>query len=196
MTGLNALILAGGDSRRMGRDKASIAHDGVTQLERTAQLAQTISDEVFVSVRRLADADAQRRAFPLIEDDARAAGPLAGILAALTFMPERDWLILACDLPRLDAATLSALQVAAKEDADSPAIAMASEQDRVLPEPLCAVWRVEMLPTILSQSAAGRFCPRKCLLVAEARNLTPVTAGALDNMNTPEDLARIVAGSG
>ncbi|MEL7297839.1 MAG: molybdenum cofactor guanylyltransferase [Pseudomonadota bacterium] len=194
MTGLTTLVLAGGESRRMGRDKAGITNDGLTQLERTVQLARSVSDEVFVSVRRVADADAQRRAFALIEDDTRASGPLAGILAALTLMPERDWLVLACDLPRLDAPTLSALQAAAIEDSDSPAIAIASEQDGALPEPLCAVWRAAMLPTILSQSDAGKFCPRKCLLIAEARKLAPVTTGALDNMNTPEDLARIVGG--
>ena len=98
-----ALILAGGESRRMGRDKAAIEVGGQPLLSRTAELAARIADSVHVGVRDANDADALRRRYALIEDLPGGHGPLGGIAAALEQDPAADWLVLACDLPHLDA---------------------------------------------------------------------------------------------
>lgn len=187
-----ALLLAGGESRRMGRDKAAIEVDGETMLARTARLAADACDEVFVSVRSAGAVDALRRRWPLIEDASDGTGPLAGILGALRTRPGVDWLVLACDLPRLDAATLAALLAAAKEAPDALAVAMESERDGT-PEPLCAVWRPGMVPRIEQQLAEDRRCARRCLIEAAVPLVPPVTKGALANMNAPADL-RDIAG--
>lgn len=188
---LNAVVLAGGESRRMGEDKAQISLSGQTQLERVCALADDVCDNVFVSVRNFESADALRKRFPLLQDVEDAAGPLAGILAALLHDPTSDWLVLACDLPLLDNATLSALASAAKADRESAAIAIGSEQQTGLPEPLCAVWRANMIELIRARLANDQLCARKCLILSGARIIAPVTAGALDNMNTPEDRLRL-----
>ena len=186
-----ALVLAGGQSRRMGEDKAAIVVDGQPLLARTAALAAPFCDAVHVSVRTAADADALRRRWPLIEDATDGQGPLAGVLAALRARPDADWLVLACDLPRLDHATLEALLEAAASAADAPAIAMASERDGT-PEPMCAVWRAGMAPRIAARLAEDRRCARRCLIDAGVPTVTPVTAGALANMNVPEDRRALV----
>lgn len=193
MTERRAVVLAGGQSRRMGFDKASVRVDGETQLERSCRLAATVAGQVFVSVRDPAAADALRQRFRLIGDAPDAEGPLAGIVAALRSAPDAEWLVLACDLPRLDQATLQALARASDADVDSVALAIESERDPGLPEPMCAIWRAPMIETIERQVVAGKFCARRCLLVAGARLVAPVTAQALDNMNTPEDLERLSA---
>ncbi|MEO1595350.1 MAG: molybdenum cofactor guanylyltransferase [Pseudomonadota bacterium] len=189
---LMALLLAGGESRRMGSDKAAIEIDGQTMLARTASLAAHVCDTVWVSVRSAAQADALRRQWPLIEDAPEGRGPLAGILAALRHRGDAEWLVLACDLPRLDAATLEALRVAAAERPDALAVAMRSERDGT-PEPMCAIWRPGMRARIEAQLAEDRRCARRCLLDAEVPLVDAVTRGALSNMNAPEDLAAALA---
>lgn len=189
-----ALLLAGGESRRMGRDKAAIEIGGETMLARTARLAAEACDEVFVSVRSLATGDALRRQWPMVEDASDGTGPLAGILGALRARPDVDWLVLACDLPMLDAATLRALLDAANATRDAPAVAMQSERDGT-PEPLCAVWRAAMTTRIERQLAEDRRCARRCLIEAAVPLVPAVTQGALANMNVPDDL-RVIAGVG
>ena len=185
-----ALLLAGGESRRMGRDKAAIEIEGETMLARTARLAADACDDVFVSVRSAGAVDALRRQWPVIEDAPDGSGPLAGILGALRARPDVDWLVLACDLPKLDAATLAALLSAAKAAPDALAVAMQSERDGT-PEPLCAVWRPALVERIERQLAEDRRCPRRCLIEAAVPLVPPVTKGALANMNAPEDLRDI-----
>ncbi|MEN7341492.1 MAG: molybdenum cofactor guanylyltransferase [Pseudomonadota bacterium] len=190
MGSLKALVLAGGESRRMGQDKAALVIDGQTQLARTVALARSIASETFVSVRDSASSDALRLAYPTIEDATPGAGPMAGILAALRTDPTSDWLVLACDLPGLDAATLETLVAHASEEPAANALAIASEHNSELPEPLCAIWRSAMIPLVTSRLNEGKGCARKCLLLADATLVAPVTLGALDNMNTPADAKR------
>jgi molybdopterin-guanine dinucleotide biosynthesis protein A len=185
------LVLAGGESRRMGRDKAGIRIDGQTQLERTTELLAQHAEQVSVS-RRRAD-DPAPGDCPVIADDPAARGPVAGIAAALRARPDADWLVAACDLPRLDHATLAALTDFAGRHPDAPAVAMRSEHDG-LPEPLCAIWRAGMLPDIEAAVADARYCPRKMLIRAGVPLLDAVSPGALANMNTPDDLAQLTVG--
>ncbi|MEL6949644.1 MAG: molybdenum cofactor guanylyltransferase [Pseudomonadota bacterium] len=189
---LLALLLAGGESRRMGSDKAAIEIGRQTMLARTAGLAAAVTDGVWVSVRGVEGSDALRRQWPLIEDAPEGQGPLAGILAALRHRDDADWLVLACDLPRLDSATLTALSATAAGHPDAPAIAMRSERDGT-PEPLCAIWRPAMRARIEAQLAEDRRCARRCLLDAAVPLVDAVTQGALANMNAPEDLAAVLA---
>ncbi|MEO0344735.1 MAG: molybdenum cofactor guanylyltransferase [Pseudomonadota bacterium] len=189
---LMALLLAGGESRRMGSDKAAIEIEGQTMLARTARLAAAVAESVWVSVRDSAASDALRRQWPMIEDAPEGQGPLAGILAALRHRDDADWLVLACDLPRLDSATLEALRDAAANHPNAPAIAMRSERDGT-PEPLCAIWRSSMRVRIEAQLADDRRCARRCLLDVETPLVDAVTHGALANMNAPEDLAALLA---
>lgn len=161
-------------------------------LARTAGLAAAVTDGVWVSVRGVEGSDALRRQWPLIEDAPEGQGPLAGILAALRHRDDADWLVLACDLPRLDSATLTALSATAAGHPDAPAIAMRSERDGT-PEPLCAIWRPAMRARIEAQLAEDRRCARRCLLDAAVPLVDAVTQGALANMNAPEDLAAVLA---
>lgn len=180
---LFGLVLAGGRSTRMRRDKAALDYAGVPQLERTFKLLQHRVADCFVSVRADQRGDALRQGFPQIIDAVATEGPLAGILSAQATHPHAAWLILACDLPRLDAATLDAL-IAARDPA-CDATAFRSERDD-LPEPLCAIFEPKTRDALLAFAASGRNCPRKYLIGADTK-LLPPPAGALDNVNTAEE---------
>lgn len=175
------LLLAGGRSSRMRRDKAALRYRGRTQLEAAHELLAAVTDRAWVSVRADQTDDLLRRRFPQIVDDARDAGPLAGILAAQRLHPQAAWLVLACDLPFLDADTLRYLL--AHRDRGALATAYRSSHDG-LPEPLCAVYEPAAAEPLAAYAATGRNCPRKFLIQHEATLLEPLAANALDNVNS------------
>lgn len=184
-----ALVLAGGSSRRMGRDKATLEIDGRQQLVRAVTMLQAHFDQVLVSSRREQARDPLRAQFEQLFDAYENLGPLAGILTALESAPAEPWLILACDLPRVDSDTIAYLL--ANIDGSSVATAYRSSYDD-LPEPLCAVWMPSSIEVIRAAVAEGVNCPRKILIRANATLLSQPVAGALDNVNTPADLERVV----
>src|SRR6185437_16964450 len=112
------LVLAGGRSKRMQRDKAALPYAGRTQLERAIELIEPFVARVYVSVRPDQIDDPLRARFAQIVDSGETAGPIAGILAAQSHHPEVAWLVLACDLPMLDAQTLQHL-LASRRDRKS-----------------------------------------------------------------------------
>jgi molybdopterin-guanine dinucleotide biosynthesis protein A len=183
---LYGLILAGGHSKRMGRDKAGIAIGGSTQLERAVGLVSNLVARSFVSVRSDQRDDPLRATYPLIVDAGDVQGPIAGLRAAQLAHPEAAWLVLAIDLPLLDAATLQNL--IARRDPARIATAYRSSHDG-LPEPLCAIYEPAAAPAIAAWLAAGRNCPRKFLIQSDTLLLEQPNPHSLDNVNTPDELA-------
>ena len=181
------LVLAGGKSRRMGRDKALLRRDGATQLERAVGLLGRYTERVFVSTRPDQADETERRRFPRIVDRHAEIGPVAGILSALEEHPDVTWLVLACDLPNVDEATIAFLLE--HRATAQPFTAFVSSHDR-LPEPLCALYRPEALPVVRSFVDAGTICPRKILIRSDTKLLEQPNPVALENVNTPDDLAR------
>ncbi len=95
---ISAVLLAGGESRRMGKDKATLLFHGTplwqTQLELLRQLEPT---EIFVSARTdpvWRPADVQ-----FVADNSPSRGPLSGLAASLAKMCTKHLLALAIDMP-------------------------------------------------------------------------------------------------
>jgi molybdopterin-guanine dinucleotide biosynthesis protein A len=184
---VHGLVLSGGRSRRMGRDKALLQRDGDTQLARAVQVLQGELDKVFVSVREDQAGESQRARFPQIVDRYEGMGPVAGILSALEFDRTAAWLVVACDLPNLDTGTVRYLLD--HRSGSKPVTAFRSSSDG-LPEPLCAVYEPASLKAIKAFVDEGLHCPRKMLIRADTHLLEQPNPRALENVNTPEDLQR------
>jgi molybdenum cofactor guanylyltransferase len=187
---LCGLVLAGGRSSRMGTDKAALVHpDGRPLARRCVDLlAEAGCATVALSLRHdqnLPPGFADLPQVMLVRDpEGMSQGPLGGMLAAMRLRPQAAWLILACDLPRLDLATLTHLIVSKRPD--EPFLSYRSEFDN-LPEPLCALYAAAALPILEQAQAEGIRCPRQPLIRHQCRLLEPLTPHALDNANTPED---------
>jgi molybdopterin-guanine dinucleotide biosynthesis protein A len=182
------LVLSGGASRRMQHDKALIDYHGEPQLLWTYRLLKSVLPRVFISVRADQINEPVRRELPQIVDTVDDTGPAAGILSAQALYPDAAWLVVACDLPRLDAATLQRLLQA--RDPSREATAFISSHDG-LPEPLCALWEPSSHAKLLARVEAGKPCPRKALIQGDTHLLQPHFADALNNINTPEELATL-----
>ena len=183
------LVLAGGESRRMGRDKALLVRDGQSQLAHIAALLEGVTERVFVSTRSDQQDDAERSRFAQVVDRYENIGPIAGILSALEEHPAADWLIVACDLPNIDQTTLKYLLDNSSEL--QPFTAFRSSHDG-LPEPLCALYRAGSDSVLREFIDDGIVCPRKVLIRSDTLLLEQPDPASLDNVNTPDDLERSV----
>ena len=172
-------VLAGGDSSRMGRDKALLAVDGATLIERITGCVAEAAGNVTVigSPEKYGFLDV-----PVIPDAIPGLGPLGGLLTALR-STTADWnLVVACDMPRLNADFLRGL-VRAGERTQKDAIVPVSPAGL---EPLCAVYHRAIL------SRVEQAIHHKLLKMQDfVRTLDilewPVTdLAALENVNTPE----------
>ena len=181
------LLLSGGASQRMQRDKAQLSYAGEPQLLRAWRVLSAVTERAFVSVRETQRDDPLRAQLPQLVDTYDAVGPAAGILSAQDAYPEAAWLVIACDLPRLDEATLRAL-IAARDPAKDATV-FTSRFDG-LPEPLCALWEPSSHARLKQRYDAGSYCPRKALIQSDIV-LLPAPGDALDNINTPEEFAQM-----
>jgi molybdenum cofactor guanylyltransferase len=178
------LVLSGGRSRRMQRDKAGLEYAGKSQLARAMELLTPLVARCFVSVRADQLHDPHRAAYDTIADIKPNLGPIGGIHAALHAYPDQGWLILACDLPFLDRATLQHL--IAHRASERVATAYRSSFDG-LPEPLCAIFEPRSRQIIETSLAQGQQCPRALLSRADVELLHLPNPRALDNVNTGEE---------
>lgn len=186
---LYGLVLAGGESRRMGHDKALLVRGEESQLSFIASLLDDMTEKVFVSSRSEQADDPERSQFATIVDRYEGIGPAAGILSAMDEYPDVNWLIVACDLPNIDASTLKFLLQ--HRSHEHPFTAFKSSYDG-LPEPLCAIYASGSDHLIREFVDNGMVCPRKMLISSDTLLLEQPNPGALDNINTPDDLAASV----
>src|SRR3989338_5426157 len=90
-----AIIIAGGDSQRMGTDKASLLLDGQTLLQSVTATMRQLFPQVIISVR-------QPRTgieLPQVCDEQPDGGPLAGLVASLGKIETQWAFMVACDMP-------------------------------------------------------------------------------------------------
>ena len=184
-----AIILAGGNSRRMGNNKALINIGGRTLVEIMAERVLPLADKVFISAN--SPELFSFLPFPVVPDLCPNQGPLSGLQAVMRAHIYTLYITLACDLPRLPASLISRM------------LDEAEGFDAVIPRtpdgmahPLAAVYRRTCLPAI--EDALQKKANKVIDVFSEGslhiRWMSPAdgefTAGDLFNINTPEDLRR------
>lgn len=194
MTGspLYGVVLAGGRSRRMGRDKTRLEVAGGRLLDRLLCELRAVCERVFVSARREQwHSSAEPASGPtngqlpeivtLLVDEEAECGPVAGLLAARRFAPQAAWLVLACDMPGADRAMMRALADSRDEQWDAVALSSAAGA-----EPLFAVWEPAALRAAESAWRSGEYRLRRVLARCSVRLVEPTSPISTENINTPE----------
>jgi molybdopterin-guanine dinucleotide biosynthesis protein A len=183
----SALILAGGASARMGRDKAWIEVDGQPLIQRQIQLARVAgAAEVFVSGRR--ECDYHSLTVPILYDEVPGLGPLAGVEQGLSCSSCDMLLVLAVDLARLSPEILKVLRRRCRDGRG------AVPWVRHHPEPLAAFYPRAILPMVTEQLRAGRLAMRDLVMRALAAGMVECVElglgaiAAFANWNEPRDL--------
>jgi molybdopterin-guanine dinucleotide biosynthesis protein A len=203
-----AVILAGGGSRRMGRDKALIEVGGRTLLEGSLLELGRFFERLLVSVghggspaayERIALAAAARGLRVELVEDLRPGGlgPLAGVEAALERLESCGAFFLAVDLPELEEGLVEALWLAAA----APGCLGAMPAWRRGVEPAFAVYNPPLRPLVKALLDAGERRLQSLAALEGMRLLDLEGPGAayrprrpleelFRNLNTPEELER------
>jgi molybdenum cofactor guanylyltransferase len=180
-------VLAGGDSSRMGRDKALLELGGVPMIVRMARLVHAVAGRAVLVGEHEVD---QRLGLRSVRDDWPGAGPLGGVATALR-ASECPWnLIVACDLPYLTREWLEFL-IGRAHESKADAILPMNEGG---PEPLCAMYSKNCAAPIwlaldrgVRKVTAG--LAHLCVEYLEQREWKAFDSEGLlfKNMNSPED---------
>ncbi len=184
---LYGLVLAGGKSQRMGKDKGQINYHGKPQREFMADVLNEICDETYLSVR--SSKNETPTDYPFLADTFYDLGPFGAIASAFRHQPNAAWLVVACDLPLLDLETLDFLVKNRQPSAVATAFNSPVNQ---FPEPLISIWEPRSYPILLQFLAQGFSCPRKVLINSEVHLVDAPEGQKLMNVNRPEELAEVV----
>ena len=187
---VSAIVLAGGQSRRMGRDKALIDYQGWPIIVHVINTLRAVADDIVVVTNRsdLYSSFGAR----VVADYDPPCGPLGGIAVGLQAVNHDVAVVVACDMPFLNVPLLRWL------------IDLAEGVDAVVPqmgdefEPLHAVYRQKCHDPIVQRLARGErrvisfFADVRLRSVPEPewRALDPA-GRSLINLNTPGDLSAI-----
>jgi len=181
-------ILTGGASRRMGTDKSRLELNGETFVDRISREILSVAGSVTLVGGQAAN---QPNYAP---DIFPSWGALGGVHASLRASSASWSLIVACDFPFATAELFSYLYQV-REDAE----AVAPIQADGIPQPLCALYRVQPCLTIAEQMIkSGERKPVALLQSVRTRWVSFAEIATLkganhffDNINTPEDYDRV-----
>jgi len=183
-TDIRGLVLAGGKSTRMGRDKGLLSYHGKPQREYLYEQLRPLCREVYLSVRP-EQKDSVPEGFAYIADENKYKGPLNGLLSAHHSYPDAAWLVVACDLPLIDRKVLEFLLE--RRNPNAMATAFATRKTG-LPEPLAAIWEpLGLQAAETHMQTAQSSCPRKFLINTETTLVYPEDDLWVANANEPEE---------
>jgi molybdopterin-guanine dinucleotide biosynthesis protein A len=175
-------VLAGGQSTRMGQDKALLMLGGEPLVKRALSKLKEVCAEVAVA----GGSEALQRFGHVIADKNPGCGPLGGIVAALE-QSSFEWnLFLPVDAPFVPVSALKALLSAA---AGFEGVCAMARTDGVM-QPLCAVYSRKALEVLRQELEAGRWKVTRAIEAAGAVKVMDFDAGSwFVNLNTPEEFA-------
>jgi molybdopterin-guanine dinucleotide biosynthesis protein A len=181
-------LLAGGQSRRMGRAKAGVVVDGETLAARALALLAEVAPAVVV----VGHGDDVPRSAHIgrIDDTRPGAGPLAALEALLASDRGDVYVVLPVDMPRLTATTLRRVLAALHDDADIAVLAGPNGYEH-----LPFAMRARALPLVRGLLHEGERSLHALLARAAvatvARGDDDAARDELANVNTPDDVARL-----
>ena len=187
MVGMTAFVLAGGQSTRMGCDKALMEVDGQKLIERMLSIARAMDPDA----RIVGNREKFKRYAEVVEDEFSGCGPLAGIHAALHSSRTELNLILAVDMPFVQPEFLHYL--AGQAVASGATVTVPQVEGGW--QPLCAVYRRDFAELAEKSLREGKYKIDPLFRQVELRSIGEqelreqgFAAHMFQNMNTPEDL--------
>lgn len=180
---LYGLILTGGMSRRMGREKASLSYHGRPHWQYLGEALRPFVSRVYWSCTKK-QKDEWRLGDHGIVDKNSECGPAEGLRTAFGAHPLVAWLVLGCDYPFLTTADLRQLREARDEHADATAFLNPEDGG---PEPFLAIWEPGAQAKLLQDGTS----PRRSLMSSRIKLVAASSATVVTNVNTAEEYEKI-----
>jgi molybdopterin-guanine dinucleotide biosynthesis protein A len=188
-THLRLLLLAGGQSTRMGRDKFLLpVFDKPLYVYLIEELRQAfaVAKSIHISLHNegqveAANIDASLSIGVILDNVRERLGPAAGLLAAHHVDPLAYWMVLACDYPLMTRSELRRLFDGFRE----PVTCFQNADGFV--EPLVGIWGPAALATLEDNASKGQFGPSRTFKQLSGTNVAPLDPRTLFNANTREE---------
>ncbi|MCS7041657.1 MAG: molybdenum cofactor guanylyltransferase [Bryobacteraceae bacterium] len=179
-----AFILTGGRSRRMGRDKALLEYQGRPLAAHVAAQAAAAAGRAWLVGP---EALYGHLGYPCLAERFAGLGPLSGIEAALGSGLAEWCLVLGCDMPGADAASLRFLLAFAEQHSEDAAVTVGPDGR---PEPLCAVYHARLAPLAERLLREGRLAVHDLLGSIRWAPFPAPHPRFAANINTPAEWAQ------
>lgn len=179
---MNALILIGGKSSRMGTDKGLLDYHGKPQREYLFDLAKKYCSEAYFSCR----AEQQFSEQSII--DTYTLGPMGGILSAFDFNPNIAWLVVACDMPLIDENSFQTL-INHRNKAKIATAFLNPETNA--PDPLFTIYEPKAALLLAKYIEIGNKSPKIFLQNNDVEIIASSNPVFLKNVNTKEEFEQV-----
>lgn len=196
MAELTGIVLAGGRSRRMGADKASLMLDGVSLLQRCVDRLASVVDQLVLVGAPGRPLPSVVSALPLelVEDPIEGEGPLMGIAIGLAAATAPIAVVVAVDMPLLEP-NLLRLLASRVDETHRWVIPIADGR----PQPLCSAFATDALEVVRTHFEAGDRAPMAVARDLDAYRMPPEEWTIADpdgrsflNVNTPQEFQDLV----
>jgi len=181
---IQGLVLAGGKSTRMGKDKTELEYHGKPQRDFALNLLEKNLLNTYVSVAQGMTSKINKT----IEDKFINLGAFGAICSAFQFNPNKAWLVLASDLPFVND---DIIQLLLKNRNPQKMATAIKGKSKAFVEPLITIYEPKAYPILLSYLAQGYACPRKVLINSEVE-IIEVNDDLIRNINTPEEYQQAI----
>jgi molybdenum cofactor guanylyltransferase len=175
-----AIVMAGGKSSRMGRDKGMLPIGGRPMIERICVKLRPHFRELLISTN-----DADRYSFlgiDVVPDKIPDHGPLMGIASALEASRHDVNFVIACDMPGFD---MTLVRRMLRESGGYEGVVPVTEGSRL--EPMCAVYTKNLLPAVHEALGSGENKIKEVLKRRRIKYIDVSDPGPFRNINTAED---------
>jgi molybdopterin-guanine dinucleotide biosynthesis protein A len=175
-----AIILAGGESRRMGKDKSILPINGIPAIKHVFSQLQGHFDQIIVSSNNIAQHSFD--GVEVVKDQTKGRGPLMGIASALRVSRNQINFVVACDIPDVD---MNFVRHLIRECAGYDAVIPQTGPTHY--EPLFAVYKKDILVSIDESIRLGKLKVLDPLKKRKVKYLESSDALKLKNLNTMKD---------
>lgn len=188
---VNGIVLCGGQSARMGRDKAFIRYRQSEQFRYLAGLFSELHIPVLISCN-----ENQQELFPeefetITDDEAfKDNGPVSGLLTAHTYKPGHSFILLGCDYPLIEKKQVAMLQSLSRYGYE--AVCFVKQSDGPVNEPLLTYYSHSFLENLLVSFQNGNRSIKKLLDISNALKIITTPDDFLKSFDTPEDFNSFV----
>jgi molybdopterin-guanine dinucleotide biosynthesis protein A len=185
---LNAIVLVGGKSLRMGHDKGKIDYHGESQAQYLANILTRFCENVFFSCRQDQSNESHLQNYPHIYDQFQEMGPVGGILSYFKTYPLTRLLVVACDMPFIDSSSIEKL---INQQGHFKIATSFINGEKNWPEPLFTIYHPKSAARFYQFLALGYNCPMKMLLNSDIKKIFLESNRPLLNGNTALEMDQL-----
>jgi molybdopterin-guanine dinucleotide biosynthesis protein A len=178
---LLGLVLCGGQSVRMGHDKAFITYHQKPQYAHVAEMMKSVCDDVFISCNKVQQSKISEQ-YQTILDNATFtnAGPMTGVLSAFEQHKNTALFVMGCDYPHFTQSDMMALYDAREKNVD---VICYQNPDSNFEEPLLAIYEKQCAPLLLEFYKNGNTSLRQFLKTVRTKTILPKNILAIKSID-------------